>query len=220
MPSSPYADHDPVAEFAVGMNKARFFHRRHSWFFLQQVHLALINTLALFLYTFCTSLNVANEMDTAAFSLSVPLWEIVIRGSIVYWFLFFIFRSILRRDMGSVGVGDFLFVVIVADASQNAMSGDAKSILDGLALISVLVFWNLLIDWLSYKNEWVRHVMEAPPLVLVRHGVLQTRAMRREFITKDDILAKLREEGIEHLSAVKQMQLESDGQLSIIHDDK
>ncbi|WP_232410943.1 DUF421 domain-containing protein [Methylophilus sp. 5] len=159
-------------------------------------------------------------MDPAAFKLSVPLWEIVIRGSIVYWFLFLIFRSILRRDIGNVGVGDFLFVMIVADASQNAMSGDAKSITDGLLLISVLVFWNVFIDWLSYKNQWVRRLMQAPALVLVRDGVLQTRAMRREFITKEDILAKLREDGVEHLSAVKRMQLESDGQLSIIHDDK
>lgn len=158
-------------------------------------------------------------MDFSLFELSVPLWEIIIRGSIVYWFLFLIFRLILRRDMGNVGVGDFLFVVIVADASQNAMTGDAKSIADGLVLISVLVFWNLFIDWLSYTNTWVRKLVEAPPLILVRHGVLQTRAMRREFITRDDILAKLREDGIEDIAQVKQMQLESDGQLSIIQYD-
>jgi len=158
-------------------------------------------------------------MDFSVFQLTVPLWEIILRGSVVYWFLFLIFRLILRRDMGNVGVGDFLFVVIVADASQNAMTGDAKSIADGLVLISVLVFWNVFIDWLSYTNTSVRKLMEAPPLILVRHGILQTRAMRREFITRDDILAKLREDGIEDLSRVKQMQLESDGQLSIIQYD-
>lgn len=121
--------------------------------------------------------------------------------------------------MGNVGVGDFLFVVIVADASQNAMSGDAKTIPDGLVLIAVLVFWNVMIDWLSYHYLWIRKLVEPPPLVLVRHGVLQRRAMRREFITRDDIMAKLREEGIEHISKVKQMQLESDGELSIIQYD-
>ena len=83
-------------------------------------------------------------MDSSTFLLTVPVWEIIIRGSIIYWFLFLIFRSILRRSMGSVGVSDFLFVVIIADASQNAMSGDAKSISDGMMLIAVLVFWNLM----------------------------------------------------------------------------
>lgn len=155
-------------------------------------------------------------MDSSVFYLTVPLWEIMLRGTIVFWFLFLIFRSIMRRSMGDIGLGDFLFVVIVADASQNAMSGDAKSISDGLVLISVLVFWNLLLDWLSYRSLWIRKIIEAPPIVLVRHGKLQTKAMRREFITKDDIMAKLREDGVERLADVKLMQLETDGQISIL----
>lgn len=159
-------------------------------------------------------------MDYSAFHLTVPLWEIFIRGTVVFWFLFLIFRSILRRSMGDVGIGDFLFVVIVADASQNAMSGDAKSIPDGLVLISVLVFWNLLIDWLSFRSLWVRKLVEAPPIPLVKNGALQTKAMRREFITKEDIFAKLREQGMEKLSEVKLMQLETDGQISVIPFDK
>lgn len=122
--------------------------------------------------------------------------------------------------MGNIGVGDFLFVVIIADASQNAMSGDAKSISDGFILILVLVFWNVLIDWLSYKYKWLRKMIEAPPLMLVKNGVFQTRAMRKEFITKDEILAKLREEGIEDISEVKQMQLEADGEISVVSNDK
>ena len=159
-------------------------------------------------------------MDSSTFHLSVPLVEIILRGSVVFWFLFLIFRLSLRRDMGNVGVGDFLFVVIVADASQNAMTGEAKSIADGLVLISVLVFWNVLIDWLGYHYRWIKKLVEPPPLILVRKGVLQTRAMRKEFISRDEIEAKLREEGIEHLSQVKQLQLEADGQLSIIQYDK
>lgn len=159
-------------------------------------------------------------MDLSVFYLTVPLWEIILRGTIVFWFLFLIFRSILRRSMGDVSIGDFLFVAIMADASQNAMSGDAKSVADGLALVSVLVSWNVLIDWLSYRSPWVRRIMEAPPIVLVRNGSLQTRAMRREFITREDILAKLRESGIDKLADVKQMQLETDGQISVIPVDK
>eukprot|EP00388_Colpodella_angusta_P012538 GDKJ01031802.1.p2 GENE.GDKJ01031802.1~~GDKJ01031802.1.p2 ORF type:complete len:176 (+),score=15.29 GDKJ01031802.1:1574-2101(+) len=156
------------------------------------------------------------KMDFSAFHLTVPLWEIILRGSVVYWFLFLIFRSILRRSMGSVGVSDFLFVVIIADASQNAMSGDSKSISDGLVLIAVLVFWNMLIDWLSFKYKWVRRMVEAPPLVLIKNGVLQLREMRKEFVTKDEIMAKLREEGIGQVSEVKQMQIEMDGEISVV----
>jgi len=159
-------------------------------------------------------------MDISAFYLTVPLREIILRGTIVFWFLFLIFRFILRRSMGDVGISDFLFVSIMADASQNAMSGDAKSIADGLALLSVLVVWNVLIDWLGYNSAWISKLMAAPPIMLVRNGVLQTRAMRREFITRADIMTKLREEGIDQLADVKRMQLETDGQISVVAVDK
>jgi uncharacterized membrane protein YcaP (DUF421 family) len=51
------------------------------------------------------------------FGLSVPALELVIRGSAIYWFLFLMFRFVLRRDIGSIGITDVLFVVIIADAA-------------------------------------------------------------------------------------------------------
>ena len=53
----------------------------------------------------------------------VPAWELILRGSVMYWLLFLFFRVVLRRDVGAVGVADVLLVVLIADASQNAMTG-------------------------------------------------------------------------------------------------
>jgi uncharacterized membrane protein YcaP (DUF421 family) len=47
-----------------------------------------------------------------------------LRGTVVYWFLLLVFRFVLRRDIGSMGVADLLFAVLVADASSNAMQGE------------------------------------------------------------------------------------------------
>ena len=55
----------------------------------------------------------------------------IVRGSVVYWFLFLVFRFVLRRDVGSIGVADLLFVVLVADVASNAMQGEYRSISDG-----------------------------------------------------------------------------------------
>jgi uncharacterized membrane protein YcaP (DUF421 family) len=76
------------------------------------------------------------------FGLSMPLAEIVIRGSAMYWFLFLVFRFVVRRDVGAVGIGDLLVLVIVADAAQNAMAGEYKSVTDGIVLVSTLIGWN------------------------------------------------------------------------------
>ena len=48
------------------------------------------------------------------FEFSIPVWELVVRGSAMYWFLFLAFRFVVRRDIGSVGIADILILVIVA----------------------------------------------------------------------------------------------------------
>lgn len=149
------------------------------------------------------------------FAREYPMWHMVLRGTVVYWFLLLVFRFVLRRDIGSMGVADLLFVVLVADASSNAMQGEYKSINDGLVLLSTLVAWNFGLDWLSYRLPAIARFLEPLPEVLVRHGRLNRRAMKREMITRDELEGKLREQGVEDIAEVRIARLESDGTLSV-----
>ena len=67
------------------------------------------------------SLSSVNILELMHFT--VPPLELFIRGTLMFWFLFLIFRLILRRDVGSTSITDFLFIVILGDAAQNAMIG-------------------------------------------------------------------------------------------------
>lgn len=120
----------------------------------------------------------------------------IVRGSVVYWLLFLVFRFVLRRDVGSMGVADLLFVVLVADAASNAMQGEYRSINDGLVLLSTLVGWNFALDWLSFRSPAIARFLEPLPEVLVRHGRVNREALKREMITMEELEAKLREEGV------------------------
>jgi uncharacterized membrane protein YcaP (DUF421 family) len=149
------------------------------------------------------------------FAREFPLWHMVVRGTVVYWFLLLVFRFVLRRDVGSLGVADLLFVVLVADAASNAMQGEYKSINDGLVLLSTLIGWNFVLDWLSFRFAAVARFIEPQPEVLVRHGRVNRKAMKREMITFEELEAKLRESGVEDIKEVRVARLESDGKLSV-----
>lgn len=142
--------------------------------------------------------------------------EIVLRGTLMYWFLFLIFRFVTRRDAGGVGIADILLLVIVADASQNAMAGDYKTVPEGCVLVATLIAWNLLIDWASVKSDWVRKFAEPRPLLLVRHGRVIHRNLRREFLTMDELRAQLRLAGVSDMLEVRAAFMESDGSFSVI----
>lgn len=86
------------------------------------------------------------------FEWTVPPMELVARGTLIYLGLVLCFRYLLRRDMGSMSTPDLLFVVLIADAAQNAMAGEYKSVGDGAVLLATLTFWNIALDWLAYSN--------------------------------------------------------------------
>ena len=150
------------------------------------------------------------------FEIHVPVAELVLRGTLVYWLLFLIFRFVLRRDVGAVGIADILLLVIIADAAQNAMSGGYDTFSEGAILVLTIVAWNWLFDYLSFHFPLVRRLASPGRLTLVQHGVPQRRNLRRECITMDELHEKMREQGIEKLSEVKVAYLEGDGQISVI----
>jgi uncharacterized membrane protein YcaP (DUF421 family) len=150
------------------------------------------------------------------FGLTVSPWELVIRGSAMYLFLFVIFRVIVRRRVGAVGMADILVLVIVADAAQNAMSGEYKSVTDGAILVGTIIGWDMFIDWLNFRFPALRGWLEPPPLLLVRDGRILHRNLRHEFVTEDELKSKLREHGIEDVRQVAKAYMESDGEVSVV----
>lgn len=153
---------------------------------------------------------------SAVFGFSVAPLELIVRGTVMFWFIFLLFRVVVRRDMGSVGIADILIIVIIADASQNALAGEYTSVPDGMVLLATLIGWNYLLNWLSFHSRALDRLLEPPPLTLIRHGRVIRANLRRELITDRELEAKLRENGVESISEVKSMTMEADGQISLI----
>jgi uncharacterized membrane protein YcaP (DUF421 family) len=157
-------------------------------------------------------------IDLFKFSMS-PL-ELAIRGTAIYWFLFAIFRFVMRRDVGSIAIADVLLLVIVADASQNAMAGDYETIADGMLLVSVIVAWNYLIDWAAYRFDKVHEILEAPPLLLIYRGRILHRHLRQEFLNVSDLMSELRKHGVDDLRQVRRAYMEGDGHITVLKEEE
>jgi uncharacterized membrane protein YcaP (DUF421 family) len=150
------------------------------------------------------------------FGLTVNPLELLVRGTAMYWFLFLLFRCVLRRDVGAIGLADVLVLVVVADAAQNGMSGEYKSLTDGFILVATLVFWNVLLDVLSYYFPKIRRLVQPSTLLLVKDGQILERNLRREFLSRDELMAKLREQGVEKIDQVKRAYMEPHGAISVV----
>lgn len=146
---------------------------------------------------------------------TVHLGEIFLRGTLVYLFIFFLFRF-LRRQAGQIGMSDLVVVVLIADAASNAMAAEYRSFTEGALLIATIVFWDFFLDWLSYRVPATRRILRAGPLLLIKDGRLLRRNMKREMIQENELLAQLRENGVDSIEDVKEAHLEENGHLSVI----
>lgn len=159
-------------------------------------------------------------MLTSLFHFSMNPWELVLRGTLMYWFLFCIFRFVTRRDVGAIGVADVLVIVLIADAAQNGMAGGYETVAEGMVLVATLCGWNVLLDWASFRFPMVRRLAQPRPLALIEDGKVLHRNRRREFVTMEELLSQLRQYGVSEPAQVRHAYMESDGSFSVILKDQ
>jgi len=150
------------------------------------------------------------------FGLSVSPLELVVRGTVMYLFLFALFRVVIRRRIGAVGMADVLVLVIIADAAQNGMSGEYRSITDAVILVGTIVAWNHFFDWLTFRSARLQKLLEPSPLLLIDNGRVLWRHLRQENISEMELRSKLREHGVAEPREVEKSYMEPDGQVTVI----
>lgn len=146
---------------------------------------------------------------------STSVLEIILRGTLVYLFLFIVLRF-LRRSAGAIGISDLLVVVVIADAAQNAMGSKYESVTEGAVLVSTIVAWDYFFDWLAFRYPSIRPILRPRALLLIKDGKVLKQHLRREMISEDELLGELREQGVENVKDVKYSYMESDGHISVV----
>lgn len=143
------------------------------------------------------------------------LLELILRGTVMYIALLAALRVLVRRHIGSMSLMDLLLMVLIADAAQNGMANEYRSLTEGAILCGTLFAWNYWFDWPSYRYKWFQHILEPAPLPVMQNGKMLRRNMQRELVTRDELQSQLREKGVYNVSEVEFAFIEPDGGLSV-----
>jgi uncharacterized membrane protein YcaP (DUF421 family) len=152
---------------------------------------------------------------SAVFIPALPMAEVVLRGTLIYLALFALLRVLPRREVGSIGTSDLLVLVLIADAVQNAMGAEYRSVTEGLVLVLTILFWSYVIDWVDYRFPGL-HLVSAPPRQLIRNGRILRANLRKERFTEAELMTKLRENGVQSADQVESAYLEGNGKVSVV----
>lgn len=148
--------------------------------------------------------------------LGVPAAELVLRCAVIYLVLLLGLRLFGKRTVGQFTLFDLVFILLVSNAVQPAMTGPDNSLTGGLIIIVVLILLNFAISYLRVRVAFIGRLVEPPAVVVVRDGVWQTKILKNEGVTNDEVLEALREHGVDSVKQVKVVTLEADGSLSVV----
>lgn len=144
------------------------------------------------------------------------LGRVVAVGAAAYGALVLLLRISGKRTLAKLNAFDLVVTVALGSALATILLSADVSWAEGVLGIAVLVTLQLLVAWTSVRLPWPRRLVTASATVLVRHGVVDEAAMRRERVTRGELSQALRASGVGGLDLVAAVVLETDGTLSVV----
>ena len=143
--------------------------------------------------------------------------DAVLRALVIYAFIVVVMRLSGKRTMSQLTAVDFVLLLIISEATQQALLGDDFSLTTSALVITALVFIDRFVDFMKFRFKGVSKVVEGTPLVVVEHGKPLTHRLRKEHIDVDDVLAAARaNHGLHRIDQIDYAILETSGGISVI----
>ena len=152
---------------------------------------------------------------TAMWKLAEPWWELVIRCTIIYFFILVLLRLSGKRQIGQLAPFDLVLLLILANAVQNAMNAGDNSVLAGIILATTLILLNYLVGLAAFKCKKLEALAEGRPEILIHNGKLFGDVLKREQITHHELDAALRAAGCASIEEVHFAVLENNGNITV-----
>ena len=149
-------------------------------------------------------------------TLSVPWWEFVLRGAVVYLFLLVFLRLTGKRQTGQYAPFDLVLLLILSNAVQNSMNAGDSALIGGLISASTLIFCHVGLAHLTFRVRWLERFVDGRAQVLVQDGKVDEALMQRELLSPSDLAAALRAGGCLHAHEVERATIETNGSITVV----
>jgi uncharacterized membrane protein YcaP (DUF421 family) len=144
----------------------------------------------------------------------VPLIDKAIRTFLVYVFLLIGLRLAGKRELGQLNPFDLVVLLVLSNTVQNAIIGNDNSVAGGLFSATVLLLLNYCVVRFLFLHPRLDRIAEGREVILIKNGKLIERQLRRELITRSELVSAARKQGIDDLNTVDCARLEVGGTLT------
>jgi uncharacterized membrane protein YcaP (DUF421 family) len=149
------------------------------------------------------------------FDLSLPWWEFIVRGAIVYLVLLLMVRVTGKRTVGQFTPFDLIVVMLLSEAVSNSLSGGDESLVGGLIAAATLVALDVVIAFVTSRSGKADAIIEGSPVLVGRDGVIYEDVLKRQRVPRSDLEKALRGADCD-IEDMRMAILEADGNINIM----
>ncbi|KAA0955024.1 DUF421 domain-containing protein [Pseudomonas sp. ANT_H12B] len=141
----------------------------------------------------------------------------VLRAAAMYLALMVLFKIAGRRSLAELTTFDFVLLMIIGEATQQALLGDDFSLTNSIVVIVTLIAIDVGLSLLKQRSQWVSQLIDGGPTIVVENGKVLHKRLRHARLIEADIMEAARSsQGIETLDQIKFAILERNGKISVI----
>lgn len=141
----------------------------------------------------------------------------VIRAAAIYFLLLVVFRLGGNRSIGQITAFDFVLLLIISEAIQQAMITEDFSVTNAFLLVVTLVGLDIMMSLWKQRSDRIEKLLDGVPVLLIENGKMHSSIMRKERVDESDILAAARElQGLERIDQIKHAVVEATGEITVV----
>jgi uncharacterized membrane protein YcaP (DUF421 family) len=149
-------------------------------------------------------------------SLSIPWWELIIPGIIIYVVVLGMLRITGKRQVGQLAPFDLVLLLLLSNSVQNAMNAGDNSVLGGVISAATLVALNYMVGFATFRSKKFEALIKGRPQILIHNGKVDEVVMRSAQLTHHELDSALRRGGCICAAEVKLAVLENKGEISVV----
>lgn len=143
--------------------------------------------------------------------------DAVLRAAVIYMVVLLLIRITGRRTLAEMSPFDFVLLLVIGEATQQALLGQDYSITNAVIVVTSLLGIDLLMSLLKQKSSYFSKWVDGVPTVIVEDGQLLKDRMEKHRVDEDDILESARRlRGLERIDQVRFAVLEVNGEITVI----
>lgn len=142
--------------------------------------------------------------------------DIALRATLMFFILYILLRVLGKRELSQMTPFELVTLIVLGDLIQQGVTHNDFSLTGATLAIGTFAFWGLVMSWGSYLSPRLERLLEGEPRVIIRHGELLEKNLRRDRLTRSEVESEMRLAGIARVADVDWAILETNGKISFI----